>query len=68
MGVAANLPELSEWVLPTWRKVIPIYSILLQSKIFLMYIDVYSRTSPENILAKRRILKNFPNTEIFLLF
>ena len=36
--------------------VIPIYSFLLQSKIFLMYIMW-------NILAKRRILKNFPNTE-----
>ena len=36
-----------------------IYSFWLQSKIFLMYIM-------QNILAKRRILKNFRNTESFL--
>ena len=48
-------------VYPPGKKVIPIYSFLLQSKTFLMYI-MY------NILAKRRILKNFQNTESFLSF
>ena len=33
--------------LPTWRKVIPVYSFLLQSKIFLMYI--MCRTSWPNV-------------------
>ena len=36
--------------LPTWRKVIPIHSLLLQSKIFLMYLMW-------NNLTKRKIHK-----------
>ena len=47
--------------LPTWRKVIPLYSFLLQSKVFLMHIMW-------NILAKHCILKSFRNTESFLSF
>ena len=46
--------------LPTWRKVIPIYSFLLQSKICLMHIMW-------NILAKGRILKSFPEKLLKLL-
>ena len=46
-------------VYPIWRKVIPIFSFLLQSKIFLMYIM-------QNNLAKRKIYKNLRNIESFL--
>ena len=46
-------------VYPPGKKVIPIYSFLLQSNIFTMYIM-------QNTLAIRRIPKNFRNTKSFL--
>ena len=60
--------DLCRYSLPTWRKVIPIYSFLLQSKLFLMYImfPVYNVTSWPNVeyLKTSEMLKASSNFDI----
>ena len=49
----------ADLVYPPGKKLSPFTHFFLQPKIFLMYVMW-------NIVAKRRILKNFRNTESFL--